>query len=273
MLVALDAAAFVPREEFEAQAEAFCAELAGTAPAQGFDEVLVPGEIERRTRARRAHEGIPIPAATWSELEALKGGATSMSRFIRETGRRQPRRRSRHATPKSLRRVVAGATVGTALEWYDFFIYGTAAALVFGDLFFDPASGSGTLVAFATFGVGFVARPFGGMLFGHLGDRIGRRETLIITTLVMGLSTGAIGLLPTYASIGIWAPILLVAPARAPGPGRRRRVRRRVDAARRARAEGAARLLLLVRPDRRADRPRAGHAVVPARRDAARRRS
>jgi MHS family shikimate/dehydroshikimate transporter-like MFS transporter len=107
--------------------------------------------------------------------------------------------------------VVAGATVGTALEWYDFFIYGTAAALVFGDLFFDPASGSGTLVAFATFGVGFVARPFGGMLFGHLGDRIGRRETLIVTTLVMGLSTGAIGLLPTYETIGIAAPILLVA--------------------------------------------------------------
>jgi uncharacterized oxidoreductase len=75
VLVALDVEAFVPRDEFEAQADAFCAELAGTAPARGFDEVLVPGEIERRTRARRAHEGIPIPAATWSELEALKGGA------------------------------------------------------------------------------------------------------------------------------------------------------------------------------------------------------
>jgi MHS family shikimate/dehydroshikimate transporter-like MFS transporter len=109
-----------------------------------------------------------------------------------------------------LRRVVAGATVGTALEWYDFFIYGTAAALVFGDLFFDDAAGSGTLVAFATFGVAFAVRPIGGALFGHLGDKIGRRETLILTTLVMGLSTGAIGLLPTYDSIGIWAPILLV---------------------------------------------------------------
>ena len=113
--------------------------------------------------------------------------------------------------PGKLRRVVVGATVGTALEWYDFFIYGTAAALVFGDLFFsDAVPGAGTLIAFATFGVGFVARPFGGILFGHLGDRIGRRETLIITTLVMGLSTGMIGLLPTYESIGIWAPILLV---------------------------------------------------------------
>jgi MFS transporter, MHS family, shikimate and dehydroshikimate transport protein len=134
------------------------------------------------------------------------------SRFVREGEQLRDGHRPATATtdPKGLRRVVAGATVGTALEWYDFFIYGTAAALVFGDLFFDPAAGSGTLVAFATFGVGFVARPFGGVLFGHLGDRIGRRETLIITTLVMGLSTGAIGLLPTYASIGMWAPILLV---------------------------------------------------------------
>jgi MFS transporter, MHS family, shikimate and dehydroshikimate transport protein len=145
-----------------------------------------------------------------------------MSRFVREDGRElatggrgegDGRVQDDGAGPSSgtaLRRVVAGATVGTALEWYDFFIFGTAAALVFGDLFFDDAAGSGTLIAFATFGVGFVARPLGGMIFGHLGDRIGRRETLIITTLVMGLSTGAIGLLPTYASIGIWAPVMLV---------------------------------------------------------------
>ncbi len=110
-----------------------------------------------------------------------------------------------------LRRVVAGALVGTALEWYDFFIYGTAAALVFGPLFFpqsDPAVG--TLTAFATFGVGFVFRPLGGILFGHIGDRIGRRETLILTTLVMGVSTGLIGVLPSYATIGAAAPVLLV---------------------------------------------------------------
>jgi MFS transporter, MHS family, shikimate and dehydroshikimate transport protein len=113
--------------------------------------------------------------------------------------------------PRGLRRVVFGALVGTALEWYDFFIYGTAAALVFGRLFFpqfDPAVG--TLTAFATFAVAFLFRPLGGVLFGHLGDRIGRRATLIVTTLVMGLSTGIIGLLPTYDSIGVWAPILLV---------------------------------------------------------------
>ncbi len=114
-------------------------------------------------------------------------------------------------SPSELRRAVLGSVVGTALEWYDFFIYGTAAALVFGGLFFpdsDPAVGS--LLAFATFGVGFVFRPLGGILFGHVGDRIGRRATLIITTLVMGISTGVIGLLPTHASIGVWAPILLV---------------------------------------------------------------
>jgi MFS transporter, MHS family, shikimate and dehydroshikimate transport protein len=117
---------------------------------------------------------------------------------------------TRSVTASDLRRVVIGALVGTALEWYDFFIYGTAAALVFGQLFFpgtEPAVG--TLLAFATFGVAFVVRPLGGFIFGHMGDKIGRRETLIITTLLMGISTGLIGLLPTYGTIGIWAPILL----------------------------------------------------------------
>ncbi|HLU59554.1 MAG TPA: MFS transporter [Pseudonocardia sp.] len=113
--------------------------------------------------------------------------------------------------PRELRRVVFGALVGTALEWYDFFIYGTAAALVFNALFFPESDPTiGTITAFATFGVGFVFRPLGGILFGHIGDRIGRRATLILTTLVMGLSTGFIGLLPTYGTIGIWAPVLLV---------------------------------------------------------------
>ncbi len=111
---------------------------------------------------------------------------------------------------KGLRRVVGASVVGTALEWYDFFIYGFAVTLVFNELFFvtgDPATG--VIVGFATFGVGFAVRPLGGFVFGHLGDRIGRRSTLVITTLVMGVSTGLIGLLPTYDSIGIAAPILL----------------------------------------------------------------
>ncbi|GAA1753720.1 MFS transporter [Streptomonospora arabica] len=113
-------------------------------------------------------------------------------------------------SPEHMRRVVLASLVGTALEWYDFFIYGTAAALVFNALFFtdaDPAVG--TLVAFASFGVGFVFRPLGGFVFGHIGDVLGRRTTLVITTLVMGLSTGIIGLLPTYPQIGLWAPVLL----------------------------------------------------------------
>ena len=111
----------------------------------------------------------------------------------------------------SHRRVMMASAVGSALEWYDFFIYGTAAALVFGDLFFptfDP--NRGLLLSFATFGVGFFARPFGGMLFGHLGDRIGRKPVLVITLMLVGVGTFLIGLLPTYQSVGIWAPIMLV---------------------------------------------------------------
>ncbi|MDN4593082.1 MFS transporter [Polycladomyces subterraneus] len=101
--------------------------------------------------------------------------------------------------------------IGTAIEWYDFFLYGTAAALVFPQLFFpesDPLIG--TLQAFATFTLGFVARPFGGIIFGHYGDKIGRKSMLIITLMIMGIATALIGLLPTYESIGIWAPILLI---------------------------------------------------------------
>jgi metabolite-proton symporter len=111
----------------------------------------------------------------------------------------------------SIRQVAAASFVGTAIEWYDFFIYGTAAALVFPALFFpesDPLTG--TLLAFATFGVGFVARPIGGAVFGHFGDRIGRKAMLVAALLLMGLATAAVGLLPTYAQIGVFAPILLV---------------------------------------------------------------
>lgn len=109
-------------------------------------------------------------------------------------------------------RVIIAASVGSALEWYDFFLYGTAAALVFGELFFpksDPLVG--TLLAFLTFGVGFVVRPIGGIIFGIMGDRYGRKPVLVITLLMIGIGTTLIGLLPTYAQIGYWAPILLVA--------------------------------------------------------------
>ena len=118
--------------------------------------------------------------------------------------------RAAEGNGSELRRVVLGALAGTALEWYDFFIYGTAAALVFGPLFFPGFSDlAGTMAAFATFGVAFLVRPLGGFIFGHMGDRIGRRETLIVTTLLMGFATGLIGLLPTYETIGVWAPVLL----------------------------------------------------------------
>jgi MFS transporter, MHS family, shikimate and dehydroshikimate transport protein len=111
----------------------------------------------------------------------------------------------------SLRRVILASAIGSALEWYDYFIYGTAAALVFGELFFpklDPTSG--TLAALATFGVGFVARPFGGLVFGHFGDRLGRKPVLVMTLILVGGGTALIGLLPTYNTVGVWAPALLV---------------------------------------------------------------
>ena len=113
--------------------------------------------------------------------------------------------------PSSVRRVIVASLVGTSLEWYDFFIYGTAAALVFNQLFFptfDPLVG--TLLAFTTFAVGFVARPLGGIVFGHYGDKVGRKNVLVATLLLMGIATFLIGLMPTYATIGVWAPILLV---------------------------------------------------------------
>jgi metabolite-proton symporter len=112
---------------------------------------------------------------------------------------------------RSVRRAVAGSFVGTAIEWYDFFIYGTAAALVLGPQFFPSGSDlAGTLAAFATLAVGFLARPFGGAIMGHFGDRSGRKSMLVVSMLLMGTATVGIGLLPTYATIGVWAPILLV---------------------------------------------------------------
>jgi MFS transporter, MHS family, shikimate and dehydroshikimate transport protein len=117
----------------------------------------------------------------------------------------------RKGDTQSLRQVALASFIGTAIEWYDFFLYGTAAALVFNELFFPKVEPTvGTLAAFATFAVGFAARPVGGLIFGHYGDRVGRKSMLVISLLIMGLSTAAIGLLPTYASIGIAAPIALV---------------------------------------------------------------
>jgi len=111
----------------------------------------------------------------------------------------------------SMGKVAFASFIGTAIEFYDFYIYGTAAALVFGSVFFPEfASATGTLAAFATFAVAFFARPLGAVIFGHYGDRIGRKAMLIVSLLLMGVSTFLIGLLPGYASIGFAAPLLLV---------------------------------------------------------------
>ncbi|MDR0360132.1 MAG: MFS transporter, partial [bacterium] len=108
-------------------------------------------------------------------------------------------------------RALAAATIGTAIEWYDFYVYGTIAGLVFGKLFFPEFNPySGLLLAFSTFFVGFAARPIGAIVFGHFGDRIGRKATLIATLLCMGVGTVLVGLVPTYASIGIWGAAILV---------------------------------------------------------------
>ena len=109
-----------------------------------------------------------------------------------------------------LRKAVIASTIGTTIEWYDFFLYGTAAGLVFGKLYFpnsDPLSA--TLLAFGTYFIGFIGRPIGAAIFGHYGDRIGRKATLIATLLCMGIATFLVAFVPTYASIGIWGAILL----------------------------------------------------------------
>src|SRR3712207_3162676 len=112
----------------------------------------------------------------------------------------------------SIRQVALASFIGTAIEWDDFFLYGTAAALVFGALFFPEATPlGGTLLAFGTYGVGFFARPVGGIIFGHYGDRIGRKTMLVLSLLIMGVATFLIGCLPTFESVGVLAPILLVA--------------------------------------------------------------
>jgi metabolite-proton symporter len=116
-----------------------------------------------------------------------------------------------NSTNASIHKVAIASFVGTTIEWYDFFLYGTASALIFGRLFFpnyDPLTG--TLASFGTYAVGFIARPIGGIVCGHFGDRIGRKSMLIFTLLLMGVATSLIGLLPTYNQIGIWAPVLLI---------------------------------------------------------------
>ncbi|WP_033293501.1 MFS transporter [Amycolatopsis jejuensis] len=114
-------------------------------------------------------------------------------------------------TARRIRRVALASSVGTTIEWYDYFIYSTATALVFNKLFFPSLSpASGTLAAFATLGVGFVARPLGGIVWGHFGDRVGRKAMLVASLVLMGLATAGVGVLPTFGQAGVLAPVLLV---------------------------------------------------------------
>ncbi len=169
---------------------------------------------------------------------------------------------------KAIRRVVVSALVGATIEWYDFFLYGVVAGIVFNKLYFpgsDPVVS--TLLAYTTFAVGFVTRPLGGVIFGHFGDKIGRKSMLIITLMIMGVATFLIGLVPTYAQIGIAAPILLLLLRIAAGHRPRRRMGRRGADGLRVRAEGEARLLCLAAADRAGDRAvhgigRGGAAVL-----------
>src|SRR4051812_3375025 len=124
------------------------------------------------------------------------------------------------ADESAVRKVAIASSIGATVEWYDFFLFGTAAGLVFNHLFFPSGDATlGTFLSYAIFAAGFVARPIGGIVFGHYGDRVGRKKMLVITLLIMGIGTVLIGLLPTYEQIGIWAPILLLVLRLAQGVG------------------------------------------------------
>jgi len=115
------------------------------------------------------------------------------------------------ATRKEERKVLAGTLVGTTIEWYDFFIFAQAAGLVLANLYFAPLGDTGAqLASWASLGISFLFRPLGAIVAGHLGDRLGRKMMLVFTLMLMGTATALIGVLPTYATIGVWAPILLV---------------------------------------------------------------
>ena len=114
------------------------------------------------------------------------------------------------STASPVRKVVIASVIGATIEWYDFFLYGVVAGVVFNQLYFpsdDPLVS--TMLAYGTFAVGFLSRPIGGVIFGHFGDKIGRKSMLIMTMMIMGVATFLIGLVPSYNSIGIWAPTLL----------------------------------------------------------------
>ena len=145
--------------------------------------------------------------------------------------------------------VIFASSLGTVFEWYDFYLYATLAPF-FAALFFPPGNETAALLsAFATYAAGFLVRPFGALVFGRIGDLVGRKYTFLVTIVVMGASTFLVGLLPTFAQIGWLAPILLVTLRLVPGPGARRRIRRRGDLRRRASRAERARLRHELDPD------------------------
>ena len=152
----------------------------------------------------------PLLAANLHE-RLVWGQRTATTVHVPDARERGNHLQTSHRSSDASRRVAFASLIGTTIEWYDFFIFGTAAALIFNEVFFpsfDPVTG--TLAAFASFSVGFIARPFGGAVFAHYGDKIGRKPMLVYSLLLMGAATVLMGLLPGYASIDIWAPILLV---------------------------------------------------------------
>ena len=159
------------------------------------------------------------------------------------------------------RMVIFASSLGTVFEWYDFYIYGTLAPILAAQFFSGVNPTAAFIFTLLAFAAGFAVRPFGALFFGRLGDMIGRKYTFLITMTLMGVGTFFIGLLPTYASAGIIAPMILIGSASGAGPGARRRIWRRGDLRRRARAEEQARLLHVVDPDHRHARPVHGAAA------------
>src|SRR5215813_9691776 len=158
-----------------------------------------------RTGPRRPKPATDKNNRSWardsSGRETLGGATMTVASFVDS---------SRAHQESSMRLVVVAASLGTVFEWYDFFLYGSL-AVFFSALFFPPGNETAAFLAsLATFGAGFAVRPFGALVFGALGDRIGRKRSFLITMVIMGLSTVVVGLLPTYAQVGMWAPVLLV---------------------------------------------------------------
>src|SRR6185503_16280555 len=180
-----------------------------------------PGTLPRSdTPTRRMDSGVRRNGGPWHGVNQRAANLAQKEQGTGDTTSMKSTDIQQIPAQNSIRRVVLASFIGTTIEWYDFFLYGTAAALVFNRLFFPNVDAfTGTLSAFGTFAVGFIARPFGGLIFGHFGDRLGRKSMLVTSLLIMGVATFVIGLLPTYGTIGVLAPILLGAMRFAQGIG------------------------------------------------------